>query len=63
MRIETYDLKAGNGRATKAILDDGSEIRFAERRTRVQVEAQLRDLFGGLARIEIVKLPDRAARA
>jgi hypothetical protein len=42
MTIETYNLKAANGRhirrATKAILDDGSEIRFTELMTKAEAE-------------------------
>jgi hypothetical protein len=49
MKFETYNLTAANGRhirqATKAILDDGTEIRFTEKMTKAEavraVEQQL----------------------
>jgi hypothetical protein len=57
MTIETYNLKTASGRhirqATKAILDDGTEIRFTEKMTNAEavravgqqlaLEADLRD--------------------
>jgi hypothetical protein len=45
MRFETYNLTAANGRhirqATKAILDDGTEIRFTEKMTRSHAEREV----------------------